>query len=78
MSKIVVDFEPSQNPQKDDLFVYNPSRNCWEQVSKIYLFKEIEEKLKEQQKEIENLKADNEVFKKDISTLAKILKGEIK
>ena len=78
MGKIVIDVELSQNPQKDDLFVFNPSKNCWEQVSKIYLFKEFDAKIKEQQKEIENLKADNEVFKKDISTLAKILKGEIK
>ena len=78
MSKIVIDFEPSQNPQKDDLLVYDTNKKCWVQMSKINVFKEYDAKVKEQQKEIEILKADNDVFRKDISTLAKILKGEIK
>ena len=78
MSKIVIEFEQSPNGNKDDLILYDNFQKKWVQVSKQSFLKDIMKVIKNQSQEIEQLKKENSIVKKDISTIAKILQGEIK
>lgn len=82
MSNLVLKVEEYQQPKNDDILVYNENKGCWVVLKKMCFLSEIEahlQKIEKEKKELEsNLKNEIIDLKNDLSTLAKIIKENIK
>lgn len=77
MSKILIDFELSENPHHYDLIVWDENKKRYVQISKYDFFTEIKKEIDEVKKDVEFLKEQNKQANENIKILADILKGEI-
>lgn len=74
---IVLNFEPSLNPKKDDLIVYDAYNKRFVQVSKLSFLNETNKKIIELENKNKELEKKIEKMQGNIIELARILKGEL-